>query len=84
VVGVRHRRQHDADVVELRLVPTARVVGARLADVRPPCGARIAMVVRDETSFVPDGSTVLAAEDALLVVVPPGADVAALAGWAGT
>jgi potassium/hydrogen antiporter len=74
----------DADVVELRLVAKARVVGARLAEVRPPGGARIAMVVRHEISFVPDGNTVLAEGDALLVVVPPGSDIGALAGWAGS
>ena len=72
----------QADIVELRLSATAAVVGRTLATTPMPGGSRVAMLVRDDEGFVPEGGTVLQAGDTLLVVMPPGCDPAFLDAWA--
>ena len=47
-----------------------------------PDGARVALVVREETTFVPDGDMLLTAHDVLLVAVAPGTAPATLVAWA--
>jgi cell volume regulation protein A len=71
----------DADVVEVTIPEHARVAGAMLRDVPLPSGARISVVVRARTTFVPDGRTVLAVDDRLLVVVPHGVQLHELDEW---
>jgi potassium/hydrogen antiporter len=71
----------DADVVEVTLPADARVVGAMLRDVPLPDKARVSIVVRDRVTFVPDGATVLTADDRLLVVFPHGFDLGDLDRW---
>jgi cell volume regulation protein A len=73
----------EADVVELELTGAATVVGSPLRSVPLPSKARVAAVVRDERTFVPDGDTVLVAGDRLLVVVPPDTRIDDLVDWAG-
>jgi cell volume regulation protein A len=73
----------DADVIELTLDPSAAVVGRALADVPMPSGVRVALVVRGRTGVVPEGSTVLEADDVLVVVADAGSHVTAdLDRWA--
>lgn len=71
----------DADVVEVSLPSDARVIGAMLRDVPLPDNARVSVVVRDRVTFVPDGATVLEADDRLLVVFPHGFDLTDLDLW---
>jgi len=58
------------DIIELELTSTAVVLGRALVDVPLPTGARIAVVVRGSRSLIPDGGTVLAEGDVLVVVAP--------------
>ena len=60
-----------ADLIELRLTTRSPVVGTRLRDHDLPNGSRVAHVVRDRQSFVPDGDMVLTADDVLLLAVAP-------------
>jgi cell volume regulation protein A len=71
----------DADVVEVTLPADCRVIGAMLRDVPLPDNARVSIVVRDRVTFVPDGATVFAADDRLLVVFPHGFDLTDLDRW---
>lgn len=71
----------DADVVEVTVPAGSRVIGAMLRNVPLPDNARVSIVVRDRVTFVPDGSTVFAADDRLLVVFPRGFDLADLDRW---
>ncbi|MGH9139423.1 MAG: potassium/proton antiporter [Acidimicrobiales bacterium] len=57
-----------ADVIEFELDDSALVVGQRLRDVPMPAGMRVSVLVRGNRSVVPDGDTVLAAGDLLIVV----------------
>ena len=70
------------ELVEVELPADAVIVGKSLRQVPMPSRARIAAVVRDTRVVVPDGDTVLAADDLLLVIVPDGAGAdRALTGW---
>jgi cell volume regulation protein A len=71
----------DADVIEMHLPRDAAVVGLRLRDVPLPTGARISVVVRNHDTFVPDGATVLRADDQLLIVCPRRVDLESLDRW---
>ena len=71
-----------ADLIEVRLTSRSPVVGSQLHEHRLPPGSRVAFVVRDRETFVPDGSAVLHAGDVLLVAVAPDTSPDALAGWA--
>lgn len=69
-----------ADVIELELDASATVVGHPLRDVPMPAGMRVSVIVRGELTLVPDGDTVLAAGDLLIVVTGASSDAAALLG----
>lgn len=71
-----------ADLVELRLTERATVLGTRLREHELPHGSRVALVVRGEQSFVPDGDTLLTADDVLLVAVAPDTKPEMLTEWA--
>ena len=71
-----------ADLIELRLTAKSPVLGGRLREHVMPNGARVALVVRGETTFVPDGDMVLTAHDVLLVAVAPDTAPATLVAWA--
>lgn len=70
------------DLIEVRLTARSPVVGTRLEQQVLPDGARVAFVVRDERTFVPDDGMVLAADDVLLVVVAPDTSPETLTLWA--
>lgn len=71
-----------ADLVELRLTEGSPVVGTQLRDHRMPRDARVALVLRGGRSFVPGGTTVLTADDVLVVAVAPETAPEALVEWA--
>jgi cell volume regulation protein A len=71
-----------ADLVEVRLTPRAVVLGTRLRDQQLPNGSRVALIVRDGASFVPDGDLVLTEDDVLLVAVSPDTEPEAIDEWA--
>ncbi|MEP7203326.1 MAG: TrkA C-terminal domain-containing protein [Ilumatobacteraceae bacterium] len=71
-----------ADLIELRLTAESPVVGTPLRDHDLPNGARVALVVRDDETFVPDGGMVLTAGDVLLLAVAPDTVPASLMEWA--
>jgi potassium/hydrogen antiporter len=70
-----------ADLVEVHLTARAAVIGTRLRDHDLPNGARVALVVRDDRTFVPDGDTMLAAGDVLLLAVEPDTSPDTLVAW---
>jgi cell volume regulation protein A len=71
-----------ADLVELRLTTRSPLIGSRLRDHELPAGGRIALVVRNRGTFVPDGDTVLTPGDVLLVAVAPDTIPESLTDWA--
>ena len=71
-----------ADLIELRLTEKSPVLGSRLRERVMPDGARVALVIRGATTFVPDGDMVLTAHDVLLVAVAPDTAPATLVTWA--
>jgi cell volume regulation protein A len=60
-----------ADLIEVRLSARSGVIGTHLRDHTLPNGARVALVVRRGQTFVPDGDTLLTADDVLLLAVAP-------------
>lgn len=71
-----------ADLIEVHLTARSPVVGTHLRDHELPNGARVALVVRTGLTFVPDGDTVLAADDVLLLAVAPDTPPDTLVEWA--
>lgn len=71
-----------ADLIELRLTTRSPLIGSRLRDHELPAGGRVALVVRHDETFVPDGDTVLRADDILLVAVAPDTIPQSLTEWA--
>ena len=71
-----------ADLIELQLTERSPVVGTQLRAQQLPRGARVALVVREQHSFVPDGDLVLTADDVLLLAVAPGTTPQTLIDWA--
>jgi potassium/hydrogen antiporter len=71
-----------ADLIELRLTSQSPAIGSRLRDRVLPEGARVALVVRDDQTFVPDGDWVLMINDVLLVAVAPDTSPETLVAWA--
>ena len=57
-----------AELLDIGIPPDSRLDGVEIFELRLPQGAAITLVVRDGTSFVPEGSTRLQAGDKLLVV----------------
>jgi potassium/hydrogen antiporter len=71
-----------ADLIEVRLMSQSPALGSRLSDRVLPDGARVALVVRDDHTFVPDGEWVLMINDVLLVAVSPDTAPETLVAWA--
>lgn len=71
-----------ADLIEVRLTAQSPAVGSRLSERVLPEGARVALVVRSDQTFVPAGDTVLTADDVLLVAVAPDTAPDTLVVWA--
>jgi cell volume regulation protein A len=79
VMGLDHV---NADVIELELEEAATVVGHALKDVPMPPGIRISVLERGERTIVPDGDTVLEADDVLVIVADSASKAtAALERW---
>ncbi|MDH6134068.1 cell volume regulation protein A [Kitasatospora sp. MAA4] len=80
-------------LLSVSLSATSRISGVEVSELRLPAGAAVTLVVREGSSFVPDRTTVLRANDELLVVTTEAASEAAerrlravdeggkLAGW---
>jgi cell volume regulation protein A len=58
------------EIVEMQLPPESVSAAFTLAERPMPEGARVAVVVRQGTSFVPDGSTFLEPDDLLVITAP--------------
>jgi len=71
------------DVVEVELTADHAVVGQTLREVPLPAQVRIGAILRGAEVKVPDGATLLASGDLLIVVAPSSDDIAErLARWA--
>lgn len=62
-------RMH-ADVLTMRIPGGSRLHGVEVFELRLPAGASVALIVRDDTTFVPVPTTLLSVGDDLLVVCP--------------
>lgn len=71
-----------ADLIELRLTARSPLIGSHLRDPEFPNGARVALVVRGNKTFVPDGDMELTAGDVLLLAVAPNTAPDTLIAWA--
>jgi potassium/hydrogen antiporter len=60
----------SADLLQVRIPPGSHLHGVEVRELRLPEGVSVSLVVRGETSFVPDGRRVLRTGDDLLVVTP--------------
>jgi cell volume regulation protein A len=61
-----------ADMLQLTVTPGSRLHGVEITELRLPPGASVALVVREDTSFVPVPTTSLRHGDDVLVVAPRG------------
>jgi cell volume regulation protein A len=57
--------------VEIVLPPDSAAIGRQLLDVGLPSGVLVVLIGRDGQTFVPSGSTTLAARDKLLLISAP-------------
>lgn len=71
----------DADLVEVTVTTNSRLDRATLRDLPPPGGARVAVLRRQEHTIIPNGDTLLAAGDVLLVVTPKRCDLDEMEAW---
>lgn len=71
VVALSILQDENAEIFEIVLPETARVVGQRIADMGLPRGMLIGSLIRDEEVIVPNGSTVLMPEDHLVIFTLP-------------
>jgi cell volume regulation protein A len=60
----------SADLLQVRIPPGSHLHGVEVRELRLPEGASVSLVVRGDSSFVPDGRRVLRTGDDLLVVTP--------------
>jgi cell volume regulation protein A len=60
----------SADMLQIHITASSRMHGVEIAELRLPHGALIALIVRDGSTKVPSGRTVLRRGDDLLVVTP--------------
>ena len=63
-------------LLSVSLSSTSRISGVEVSELRLPAGAAVTLVVRDGSSFVPDRTTMLRANDELLVVTTEAASEA--------
>jgi trk system potassium uptake protein TrkA len=62
-------RQGSVEIVEEKIRPTSCAIGKPLAGLQLPQGCNIAAVIRGSDVIIPDGSTVLQADDEILAVI---------------
>jgi cell volume regulation protein A len=65
-------RHVDGDIVEYAVGPDARPAGRRISELALPDGAVIALIARGQELIPPRGSTRIAAEDHVFLVLRPG------------
>lgn len=61
----------DAEAIEVEVEAGARAVGRAITDLRLPVGVVVGGISRNETSFVPDGSSVVRAGDHIILFAIP-------------
>lgn len=57
-----------ADMLQVKVGPTSRLIGVRVYELRLPVGANVTLVVNGDEGYVPNERSVLRAGDQLLVV----------------
>ncbi len=60
----------DADVIQVRVPARSQLHGVEIGELRLPAGVAVALVVRNDRSFVPDARTKLRHGDEMLIVAP--------------
>ncbi|MDR3203361.1 MAG: Trk system potassium transporter TrkA [Deltaproteobacteria bacterium] len=68
VVTVATLQNEDAEVVEIVVPLTSKMVGCSLQNLKIPSGSIIGAILRDGEAIIPRGDTVIEAEDTLAVV----------------
>jgi cell volume regulation protein A len=58
----------DATMMQLGVPPRSKLAGVYVSELRLPPGSLVSLVVRDGSTFVPDGATALRGGDQLLLV----------------
>ncbi len=58
----------SADLLQIRIPKGSKLIGVEVVELRLPVGASVSLVVRDDSTFVPQRTTRLAVGDELLVV----------------
>lgn len=61
-----------ADLLQVKITGQSRLHGVEIAELRLPKGVSVSLIVRDDSSFTPDGRTTLRKGDDLLIVTPRG------------
>ena len=60
----------DADLIQVRVPARSQLHGVEIGELRLPRNVAVALVVRDDTSFVPGPQTRLRHGDEMLIVAP--------------
>jgi trk system potassium uptake protein TrkA len=71
VISVSTLQGIDAEVIELRIPETSRVIKRQLKDLDLPDGSLVAAVIRDREAFVPNGESRLQGNDRVILFALP-------------
>ncbi len=72
VSGVFSTRDNKAEVFQVVVSDNSKVLGKALKDKPFPAGVIVAAVIRDDDVTIPDGETVIRADDQLILFADPG------------
>jgi cell volume regulation protein A len=69
-VEVAPLEERRADLLQLTIPPDSKLAGVTVRELRLPPNVIIALIMRGEESFSPDGHTLLRVGDDLMVIAP--------------
>lgn len=72
LVHLLNLKKENLEIVEVMLEPGAEIEGKRLDEVNLPAGVLLISILRDSQAMIPQGPTVLNANDQVLAILEPG------------
>lgn len=72
LVHLLNLKKENLEIVEVMLEPGAEIEGKRLDEINLPAGVLLISILRDSQAMIPQGPTVLNANDQVLAILEPG------------
>ena len=72
LVHLLNLRKENLEIVEIMLEAGSQIEGMRLDEINLPAGVLLISILRDSEAMVPQGPTVLNADDQVLAILEPG------------